>query len=474
MLSTTIVRPRWGKPFHITMCRTPTGAVYRKLAAHDLLYYPWSAFHPLRLSFNDLAVDLQTQDLRPTRLRRYANFDIDIRDDDAFYVTNTQSTTFQQDVDDFRNATRTFAPMLPTTTTDPKFLHVLAQVAALTKLQLRYTAAENDPDDVASVLNVSVHQVRLIAYPDTPCARPAQPPTSNAPEGIHRDGADYIVSAFVMNRHNVRGGDTVVYDNDARRDRPAGELYRTTLEPSTLFFQDDRQLWHDVTPLYAAETDPPHTWLGYRDLLGLDVHVIRGSRRRRDKVRHAHATRTFSTMSTTRAPATSLHTRAYNTRTRGLPAVDEHTPINPTRLSLHAHRHDNNTPARNNSFALSPDSHSPPRAYTSSPLTYRSLSTTSSSSTPRQPTNTRWYDRLLRVQHDDVLGATGSVSLLAAYGLTTNHLLDDHLVWIDMLNLFGSAGVSYNCWRKGAIPPMLLECAWFVLAVGSLVRNVHG
>ena len=450
----TTVRPQWGKLFHLALSQCPHGAVYRKLATHDLFYRPWSAFYPLRLSFNDLAVDLQTEDLRPTRLRRYANFDIDIRHDDAFHITNTQSTTFQQDVEDFRNATRTFAPMLPTVTTDPTFVHVLGQVAALTKLQLHRT------DDVANVLNVSVHQVRLIAYPDTPCARPAQPPTSNAPEGIHRDGADYIVSAFVMNRHNVRGGDTVIYDTDTHFDQPADELYRTTLEPSTLFFQDDRHLWHDVTPLHAAETNPPHTWLGYRDLLGLDVTVVR------DKVNLPHGATT--TQMYTSAPNTPPpYSRAYSTQR--LPTVDEHTPINPTQFQrVQNARH----AARSNSFALSPDTHSPP--HTSSPLTYRSLSTSSSSSTPRPPKNTRWYDRLLRLQHDDVLGATGSVSLLAAYGLTTNHLLDDHLVWIDMLNLFGSAGVSYNCWRKGAIPPMLLECAWFVLAVGSLVRNVHG
>lgn len=336
----TTVRPHWGKLFHIALSQCPHGAVYRKLATHDLFYHPWSAFSPLRLSFNDLAVDLQTPDLRPTRLRRYANFDIDIHDDDAFHITDTQSTTFQQDVDDFRNAERAFAPMLPTTTTDPTFLHVLGQVAALTKLQLRRTA--DNPNDVAKLLNVSVHQVRLIAYPDTP----AQPPryTSNAPEGIHRDGADYIVSAFVMNRHNVRGGETVVYDNDAHGDQPADELYRTTLEPSTLFFQEDRHLWHDVTPLHAAETDPPHTWLGYRDLLGLDVTMCSA---RRDKVNRPDATRASTATMYTNAPATPPHTRAYSTRR---------------------------------------------------------------SSTPRKPTNPRWYDRLLRVQHDDVLGATGSVS----------------------------------------------------------------
>ena len=460
MSTTTTIRPRWGKPFQILMCRTRSGAVYRKLASHDLLYYPWSAFRTLRLSFNDLAVDLQTEDHRPVRLRRFANFDVDIRDDNAFHVTDTQTTTFQQDVNDFRNVERTFAPMLPTTTTDPKFLHILGQVAALTKLQLRYST--NEPNNIASSLNVSVHQVRLIAYPDTPCSRPAQPPTSNAPEGIHRDGADYIVSAFVMNRHNICGGETVVYNNNEYEDQPAEELYRTTLEPGTLFFQDDRQLWHDVTPLYAAKTEPPHTWLGYRDLLGLDVTVHDG--RYDDKVMRTHR-RTSTPMHMNK---TTMHanTRSYTMgRTRQtLTTVDERTPINPTLAEQTQTGMFMLT--RQNSFALSPDRHSPV------PIR-RSLSTTRSSSLRKQ-TNTLWYDRLLRIQHDDVLGATGSVSLLAAYGLTTNHVLDDHLVWIDMLNLFGSAGVSYNCWRKGAIPPMLLECAWFALAVGSLVQNVHG
>ena len=29
---------------------------------------------------------------------------------------------------------------------------------------------------------------------------------TNAPEGIHQDGADYIVSALVLERKNIKGG----------------------------------------------------------------------------------------------------------------------------------------------------------------------------------------------------------------------------------------------------------------------------
>ena len=102
-----------------------------------------------------------------------------------------------------------------------------------------------------------MHQVRQIVGPN---ARRAD----NAPEGIHRDGADWIISALVVQRVGVLGGESVVYDPARRR------LFRARLRAGEGLLQDDRQLWHDVSQIRLA---PRHA-RGVRDLFGLDLFWI--------------------------------------------------------------------------------------------------------------------------------------------------------------------------------------------------------
>lgn len=75
------------------------------------------------------------------------------------------------------------------------------------------------------------------------------------------------------------------------------------------------------------------------------------------------------------------------------------------------------------------------------------------------------------VKKDDIFGISGSISLLTAYGISTNQLCDNKII-IDMLNLYGSAGVGYNCYCKKAIPPLLLELSWFSIASLSLLKHL--
>ena len=75
------------------------------------------------------------------------------------------------------------------------------------------------------------------------------------------------------------------------------------------------------------------------------------------------------------------------------------------------------------------------------------------------------------VKKDDIFGITGSMSLLTAYGISTNQLCDNLLI-IDLLNLYGSAGVGYNCYCKKAIPPLILELSWFSIAGLSLLKHL--
>ncbi|MDO8598729.1 MAG: 2OG-Fe dioxygenase family protein, partial [bacterium] len=102
---------------------------------------------------------------------------------------------------------------------------------------------------------------------------------TNAPEGIHRDGADYIVSALVMERDDVDGGMSIVYD--PAKDR---KLLEMTLTPGQGLFQADQLytlpaeqwLWHNVTPVTLHDTDGDRR--GSRNIFGFDVVLHRPQR----------------------------------------------------------------------------------------------------------------------------------------------------------------------------------------------------
>ena len=82
------------------------------------------------------------------------------------------------------------------------------------------------------------------------------------PRSVHRDGADYIVSALVLNKRNVNGGKSTVLTPDKR-----SVLLEHTLEAGEGIFHEDRELWHDITKVHAG----PDGELGYRDIIGLDI-----------------------------------------------------------------------------------------------------------------------------------------------------------------------------------------------------------
>jgi hypothetical protein len=77
------------------------------------------------------------------------------------------------------------------------------------------------------------------------------------PEGLHRDGVDFVVT-WMIRRHNVDGGTTVV--TDVRR-RP---LWQRTLDaPMDLLIGDDNRTMHAVTPITPRDPHAP----AFRDVL---------------------------------------------------------------------------------------------------------------------------------------------------------------------------------------------------------------
>ncbi|MDM0113105.1 2OG-Fe dioxygenase family protein [Variovorax sp. J22R133] len=77
------------------------------------------------------------------------------------------------------------------------------------------------------------------------------------PEGAHRDGVDLVAVAFV-GRHNIKGGETRVFEADGRR----GERFTLT-EPWTLLLLDDSRVIHESTPIQPLVEGEP----GWRDTL---------------------------------------------------------------------------------------------------------------------------------------------------------------------------------------------------------------
>ena len=98
----------------------------------------------------------------------------------------------------------------------------------------------------------------------------------NSPEGVHEDGAQYIISALVVNRKNITGGETQIFEkNGETKDM----LFHKELVLGEFAFQADtgeektfgNDLWHYVTPIQPVNQAEK----GIRDIIGLDIEILR-------------------------------------------------------------------------------------------------------------------------------------------------------------------------------------------------------
>jgi hypothetical protein len=77
------------------------------------------------------------------------------------------------------------------------------------------------------------------------------------PEGMHRDGVDYVL-VLMIDRHNIASGTTTIHDLDKRT---LGSF--TLAAPLDAALVDDARCYHGVTPVEPQ--DPSHP--AYRDVL---------------------------------------------------------------------------------------------------------------------------------------------------------------------------------------------------------------
>jgi hypothetical protein len=97
--------------------------------------------------------------------------------------------------------------------------------------------------------HVEIHQFRIEAREGVE-GRPT-------PEGMHRDGVDWVL-VLLVNRINIESGETTIAD---QRRRPLGSF--TLTEPLDAAVTDDNRVYHGVTPVTPLDPALP----GHRDVL---------------------------------------------------------------------------------------------------------------------------------------------------------------------------------------------------------------
>lgn len=163
-----------------------------------------------------------------------------------WHIAELGASAFSQSVGDSRARARRFPSFPRELVEHPSVLHLVAMACQL------ITQA---PAVTAERFKVAAHL--MLTYADVVGKEPA-------PEGRHQDGADYILSALVLERSNVLGGiSKVMYNRDGSL---ALELQ---LKPGEGLLQSDLQhdLWHSVSTIYRED---PLTE-GFRSIFGLDI-----------------------------------------------------------------------------------------------------------------------------------------------------------------------------------------------------------
>ncbi len=213
----------------------PAAAMTAALAGYGLR--DWDAFAQ---SWSDLGLDTYMADGGRYRRRRHAAFSVS-----AGNIARKPHQPHYQSRDYNRlngGLERWFDPITAPIATHPA-------LQAILRLGFDVFDRLTPPGTRPPAWHVEVHQFRVEAR----TGAPGQP----TPEGMHRDGVDWVI-VLLVRRHKVASGTTSILDL-ARH--PVG---RFTLEsPLDTALVDDGRVFHGVTaiePLRAGEA-------GYRDVL---------------------------------------------------------------------------------------------------------------------------------------------------------------------------------------------------------------
>ena len=203
------------------------------LAQHDI-----EAFHEY---WNDLPPDHYLSDGGHYRFRRYSVFNWQGEKDELTLLPHEPhyQSTYRNNMNG--GVYREYEPFTP----------ALLEMPLLAAL-IQFVSHKISPEP-KKTWRVQAHQFRIVANVDE-----AGLPT---PEGIHRDGADFIL-IMVLKRHNIRGGVSHIYDENKRL------IFGGILEDKEAVIVNDEQVWHGVSEVYPVDD----TQEAYRDVLVLTFH----------------------------------------------------------------------------------------------------------------------------------------------------------------------------------------------------------
>lgn len=215
----------------------PADAMRQRLARRH--FNDWEGF---AASWHDLGVDSYMADGGRYRRRRYAALRVLTANGE---ITRKAHQPHYQSRD--YNAlnggiARWFEPILPRIGQHPAMQAILSEANALFTAA---TPARFRPE----AWHVELHQFRIETGPGIE-GRPT-------PEGMHRDGVDWVLVLLVA-RENVASGITTIH-NDTRQ--TIGSF--TLSEPLESALVDDSRVYHGVTPVHPIDPARP----AYRDVL---------------------------------------------------------------------------------------------------------------------------------------------------------------------------------------------------------------
>jgi hypothetical protein len=195
----------------------------------------WRAF---AASWNDLPVDSYLAEGRRFRRRRFAVFSADRhgRIERQPHQPHLQAQEYNRL---FGGIERWFEPIAAAVGSGPTLQTIVRFCCR--------TFGELAPD--VQRWRVEVHQFRIEAHADAP----GQP----TPEGVHRDGVDFVL-VMLVDRDNIVSGVTTVYDLAGN---PLGDF--TLTEPFDATLIDDARVAHGVTAVTPLDPARP----GNRDVL---------------------------------------------------------------------------------------------------------------------------------------------------------------------------------------------------------------
>jgi hypothetical protein len=202
----------------------------------DMLGYGEAELAAFLQSWDDLPMDAYMADGGDYRRRRYAAFAVR-----AGSIARMPHQPHYQD--------RAYNPLNGGT---KRWFAAATQLVGdhpLTQRLLELACAVIDSVDGPQQWNVEFHQFRIEARP----GKPGLP----TPEGVHRDGVDWVLN-LAVGRKNIDGGASSIHKTD-------GEVVCsfTLDEMLDLLLIDDRRVMHGVTPIVSRDSNEP----AYRDML---------------------------------------------------------------------------------------------------------------------------------------------------------------------------------------------------------------